>query len=178
MDLLIQETYDGGDLVATKRDVTVVDGFENMPYLGMFGGNPEQSTPLVRLQSEHAFDWWGNTLFFPNDESRQINLITEATLDKVVLNSAGRQTIEDAIKEDLSFMSPFANVAVSVSIIGPESILIGIKVVKPTNLEQKLYVYIWDKTIAELTQFEGNAITNQVVIKGKIFSFQFDFTFA
>ena len=38
-DLLIIETDNGGDLVLRNNDLVSIEGFENMPYLGMFGGN-------------------------------------------------------------------------------------------------------------------------------------------
>ena len=82
MDLRVIETKNGGDLVSKKRDLSVIEGFENMPYLALFGGCTEQSTPLLRVKSEQAFDWWGNNLFFPNDQSKQLNSITERILTK------------------------------------------------------------------------------------------------
>jgi hypothetical protein len=36
-------------------------GIENMPYLGMFGGNIEEST-VNKVEKLQSFDWWGNNL--------------------------------------------------------------------------------------------------------------------
>ena len=44
-----------------------------MPYLGSFGGNPEQSTTGAKEPDEQAFDWWGNFLFSPNEPKKQFN---------------------------------------------------------------------------------------------------------
>lgn len=177
MDLEIIESRSGGDLVAKKRDVSVIEGFENMPYLAMFGGNTEQSTPLTRIDGQQAFDWWGNNLFFLNDQSKQMNSLTERTLNSIALNSAGRLQIEEAIKQDLQFMSSFANVDVSVSIIGPDAILIGIRISKPENLSQQTFAYIWDATISELIELEVTGSGQVQVPSGGIFSFEFDHTF-
>lgn len=38
-DILLIETDNGGDFVLKNNDLASIEGFENMPYLGMFGGN-------------------------------------------------------------------------------------------------------------------------------------------
>lgn len=177
MDIEIKETKSGGDFVMKKRDVSIIEGFQNMPYLSMFAGNVEQSTPLTRVAGQQAFDWWGNTLFFNNDQSKQFNSNTERTLKSVALNSAGRIQIEEAIKQDLQFMAPFANREVSVSIIGPDSILIGIRITKPDNLAQQTFAYIWDATVDELTEQEVSN-SGQVQTPSGVFDLTFDSSFA
>jgi phage gp46-like protein len=151
MDLKVIETGNGGDIVKTPRDLTVISGLENMVYLGMFGGNPEQSTPSKRDVSEQAFDWWGNSLLMPNDPGRQFNSITERVLNETALTSSGRKTIEEAVLKDLEFMKPFAQVSVSASIPATDKVVIEITVKEPSNLQEKKYVYIWDATKNELT---------------------------
>lgn len=43
-DLKLKETGSGGDLIFNGNDLEVVEGFQNMPYLGIYGGNLEQNT--------------------------------------------------------------------------------------------------------------------------------------
>lgn len=150
MDLKVIESGNGGDLVKNPKDLAVISGLENMVYLGMFGGNPEQSTPTRRLPSEQAFDWWGNSLFFPNDTSRQFNSETERTLNNVALTSSGRRQIEEAVIKDLEFMQPFATVTVSVTIPERDKVNISVTLQEPQNLQEKKFVYIWDATKNEL----------------------------
>lgn len=176
MDLEIVETNNGGDLVKNPKDLSVINGFQNMPYLALFGGNKDASTPLTRVKNEQAFDWWANSLLFTNDTSVQMNSETERALDNVALNSFGRGLIEKAVKKDLEFMKPFANVSVTVSIIGIDRILIGIKIIRLDNLEQRAFVYIWDATNKELTEKEG-LINKGGGMTTKIFDFSFDFSF-
>jgi hypothetical protein len=38
-DILIFETGNGGDMMLRNNDIVTVEGYENQPYLAMFGGN-------------------------------------------------------------------------------------------------------------------------------------------
>ncbi|MBL4810412.1 MAG: hypothetical protein JKY43_10205, partial [Phycisphaerales bacterium] len=57
-DLRIIENGDGGDAVLNGNDLEIINGFQNMPYLGMFGGNIKASTVGEKVENEQAFDWW------------------------------------------------------------------------------------------------------------------------
>jgi hypothetical protein len=151
MDLKVIESNNGGELVKNPKDLAVIFGFENMPYLGMFGGNIEQSTPIQRLPGEQAFDWWGNSLFFNENTGLQFNSETERTLNNVALTSSGRKQIEEAVIKDLEFMQAFAVVSVSVTIPERDKVNISITIEEPSNLTEKKFVYIWDATKNELT---------------------------
>ena len=45
-DLQIIENGDGGDAVLNGNDLSIIDGFQNMPYLGMFGGNVDKRNAI------------------------------------------------------------------------------------------------------------------------------------
>jgi len=152
MDLEVVETGNGGDLVKNPKDLSVINGFQNMIYLALFGGNVEASTPLVRIENEQAFDWWGNNLFFPNDASVQMNSETERTLNNVALNSSGCVLIEKTVKKDLEFMSDFATVTQEVTIVSTDRVKIEIKAVKLDNLQERVFIFIWDATDKELIE--------------------------
>lgn len=151
MDLEVRETLNGGDLVKNPKDFSVINGFQNMIYFGLFGGNVEASTPLVRIPTEQAFDWWGNNLFFPNDTSVQMNSETERTLMNVALNSSGCVLIEKAIDKDLKFMADFATVTREVTIVSTDRVKIEIQIVRLDNLLERPFIFIWDATNMELT---------------------------
>jgi len=150
MDVEVIESGNGGDLVKKAKDLSVIFGFENMIYLAMFGGNVEASTPSKRLESEQGFDFWGNNLLWPNDSSVQFNSITERRLKEVALSSSGRVQIEQGIKQDLQFMSSFAEVTVSATIISTDRLRVSIIVKRIDNLQEREFIYIWDSTISEL----------------------------
>src|SRR4051812_18891907 len=119
MDLQLLETGNGGDVNKKGKDLSVIYGFQNMPYLAMFGGNVQSSTPGKRLPTEQASDWWGNALL-TNDIGHQMNSETERALMTTLLTSSGRLKIEQAVKKDLSFMKEFAEVTSDVSIINTD----------------------------------------------------------
>lgn len=150
MDLKVIESGNGGDFVKVARDLVTVYGFENMPYLAMFGGNVAASTPNDRLESEQAFDWWGNSFLMPNDKTYQFNSETERVLNTTPLTSAGRVLIEQAVRNDLAFMKEFATVLVVVSITATDRVVIGVRLQQPDNTQKKDFIYIWDATRNEL----------------------------
>lgn len=144
MDIEVIETGNGGDIKKLGNDLALVYSFENMPYLAMFGGNVEQSTPPVRDAAQQAFDWWGNSLFSSTPDV-QLNSLTERTLISTALTSSGRLVIEEAIKADLEFMRPFAIVTVATEIIATDVLLIDIKIKRPEQLQERRFVYIWEQ---------------------------------
>lgn len=148
MDLKVIESLNGGDLVKNPKDLQVIYGFQNMPYLALFGGNVEESTPEVRVEGRQYFDWWLNNLFFPKDASVQFNSETERTLNTVPLTSQGRVQIEQAVIKDLEFFRDIgdAQVRVAVSIVSDDRVIIGIQI------GQQISAYIWDATMSELTE--------------------------
>lgn len=176
MDLELVETLNGGDIIKTSKDVKVIEGFQNMPYLGMFGGNFEASTPKKRLATEQDFSWWGNNLFAPNNQAQWMNSQTERVLHNVALNSSGRQLIINAIKKDLEFMRSFCEIAVDVKIPATDVVLFAIRIRKPDNLQERDFIYIWDKTMSELT-FIPELGGGSIPARFKIFDFTFDFSF-
>lgn len=170
MDVELLETGDGGDFITKQNDLSIIYGFENMPYLSLWGGNVEASTPVRRLPTEQAFDFWGNDL--EDDTGLQFNSLTERTLNLTALNSRGRVTIEQAVRKDLEHMKPYCQIGVQVSIIGVDKVFIGIRLIKLDNIQERDFIYIWDATIQELVERSftpgGNVINNKI----------FDFTFS
>lgn len=129
-DLAIIETGNGGDIQLMGADLAVVNSIENMPYLAMFGGNKESSVDPSSLisQDEMSFDWWGNNLLMPSDQSQQFNSLCEKAINNTPLTSAGRQLIQNAIINDLQFLQPGAKVSVEVTIVSHDVINVNIKI--------------------------------------------------
>ena len=135
-DIAIIETGNGGDLQLVGNDLAVIRGIENMPYLGMFGGNVEQVTKN-RVAEVQSFDWWGNNLLMPSDQSIQLNSITEKALKTIPVTSSGRVLIENAIKEDLKFLADMgAEVEVVVTIVATDHINIKIRIAQSSGSVQ------------------------------------------
>ena len=177
MDLKVIESLNGGELVKTSKDLTVIEGIQNMVYLALFGGNVLASTTNKRLETEQDFSWWGNPVLHPNEPDLQFNSITERNLINIPLTSSGRSQIESGVKQDLAFMKSFARVAVVVSIVDHDKVLIGVKIQQPDNLDNQQFIYIWDATKKELSlpETKGGSVT--VVTDEGIFDFTFDFSF-
>ena len=152
VDLRLIETNDGGDCVLLANDVQLISGFQNMPYICLFGGNVEQSTIGPHVIGQDSNDFWGNFLLHPTEQPLWFNSKTEKMLRDTALNSAGRQQIEEQVKNDLKFMNTFANVSVSVSLISVDKLRIYISLIEPNKKDSTELVYIWDATNAELTQ--------------------------
>lgn len=151
VDLKLTETHDGGDCVLKGNDLEMISGLQNMPYIGLFGGNVEQSTTGPKT-TEETFDFWGNFLFHPTEQPIWFNSKTEKLLKEVSLTSSGRIQIQEQVKSDIDFMSTFAQVSVQVSLIGVDKIKIYIQLIEPNKQDSTDLVYIWDATQEELTQ--------------------------
>lgn len=150
MDLRLVEIGDGGDFVVKGKDLEIIFGFQNMPYLGLFGGNIEADTGIVN-SGEQRFDWWGNSLLLSNQPTIQFNSKTERLLNNVSVTSAGRLEVEQTVIEDLKFLEEFATVDVEVLIISTDRISIEIRIQEPSNLESNEFIFIWDATKQELS---------------------------
>jgi hypothetical protein len=87
MDVKINMTGDGGELVMQQCIIESVTGYENMPMLAMFGGS----------------DFWGNYLF-EGIQDGAINSKTELALKNNPLTPSGLTAIQAAITEDLQFI--------------------------------------------------------------------------
>jgi phage gp46-like protein len=149
-DIRLVEKYDGGDYVLNANDVQLISGFQNMPYIGLFGGNLEQNTTGAK-QVEQEFDFWGNYLLHPSLQKVWINSRTEQLLKEVALTSAGRIQIEQQVKKDIEFMQEFAEVSVSVRLNSVDRIIISITLNEPNKLNSTELIYIWDSTNSELS---------------------------
>lgn len=176
MDLELVLTGDGGDLIKTSKDLSVIFGFQNMPLLAMFGGNVKMSTPNTRIETEQDFSFWGNNLLMPQDTSIQFNSQTERALNTIALTSSGRALIQQAVENDLAFMKDFATVSVAVSIIDTDTVIIAIRLIQPDNLQQQNFVYIWSATRRELLAQEFIVLTPQS-IRVRYFDSSFDLFF-
>jgi len=154
IDLEIIETGNGGDLVLLQdaNDLSVIFGWDNMPYLAMFGGNVGFPTPVTRPEEEQAFDFWANSLLFKTNPLIQFNSLTEKRLTTVALNSSGRLLIEADVKKDIEFMRSFATLKVTVSIIAVDTVEIEIFARRKDNQEEKRFVFIWDATLGILLE--------------------------
>lgn len=148
-DLRLISKHDGTDLELLGVDLVGIDGFENMPLLGLYGGNVEESTKTINL-AELRYDWWGNEMLDFDNPSVQMNSKLERSLQTIALNSSGRIEIEEIVKKDLDFMSVFGNLEVSVSITDVDRLEIYIKITEPSNSESNEFTYIWNATENEL----------------------------
>lgn len=125
IDVAIQESGNGGDLLIVGNDLKQAVGITNMVYLGMFGGDD---------------DWWANDLEAPE---LRLTGSTEKTLNKIALNSAGRIKVEEAVKADLAFLKKqYPDTKIIVTAIIAANDRIHIKV----NLDGAEVTYLWQPT--------------------------------
>jgi phage gp46-like protein len=148
---MLISTGDGGDYVITdnNQDLQKVTGFQNMVYLALFGGNIEQSTKTYDV-GETRFDWWGNT-YFQQTPAAQMNSRTERLLRDSALTSQARLQIEQAVKQDLTFMQEFAEVGVSVTFPELDRVKIVVNLDKPTQELSNQFTFLWDNSKQEVT---------------------------
>lgn len=171
MDLLIVEYKgNGGDAVFTGKDLMVIDSFENMVYLALFGGCVEQDTPRQRPAGVQDFSYWGNSLESNSDV--HFNSLTERTLNTTPLTSAGRISIENAIRADLRFMQAFAKVVVETAIIATDKLTINITLTELATQAQQVYQYIWDAAAQALSFPQFVPPQAPIVLNGAGFQYE------
>ncbi len=150
MDLKLVEKNNGGDLSFNGKDLEMIYGWQNMPYLDLFGGNFEGSTKELK-EGEQSLDWWGNRLFFDQQPQFQANSEFERMLKNVPISSSGRLQLEQAAKNDLRNFNNFAEITVQLSIVSVDRLSLVVQIKEPNNLQSEIFRYIWDNTKSELT---------------------------
>lgn len=159
-DVRLIETGDGGDVTLKGNDIQSIEGLQNMPYIAIFGGNPNQLTQGERTDIE-AFDYWGNFLFEPNNTAAWFNSRLEKVLKNTTITPQGVRLIETAINKDLNFMREFAEVTVSVSSPFVDRLKIDIILIQPEIGTNNIFTYIWNATNGELSEEQSNNIISQ-----------------
>lgn len=149
-DILLYETGDGGEILVSNNDMTLVELLFQQAYILMFGGNYEANTTGSEIETQERNDWWGNSLFFNENTSKQFNSNTERVLDNVVLNTSGRIEIKRAVEFDLKSLKKIANFEINVIILSTNKISIEIKLIKPNSLEDKTLQFIWNNATKEV----------------------------
>jgi len=151
-DLLIYATGSGGDANQLSNDFELTDGLFNMVYLALFGGNPSHPTTGLEVESEKRYDWWGNSVFFPNSPEEQFNSYTENILNTVSLTSESREIIKGFVLKDLAFLSNLAKIEVEVFLLNVDNVEIVVKVQELSNLQNKEFQFLWDGTKSEIIE--------------------------
>ena len=122
MDLTIYETGNGGDLQLLGNDISQTDSIFNQIYMALFSG----------------LDFWGDEIL-----DTDFNSTTEQILKTTVLNSAGLEVIENAIKQDLKFLNEIADIELQISLIEVDKLEV---IIKANELEHESLGFIWDST--------------------------------
>ncbi len=151
-DILLYASADGGEMSIIANDLALTEIILQQAYLAMFGGNVEANTIGNEIETQERFDYWQNSLFFLETQSKQFNSNTERTLLNTVLNSSGRLKIQRAVESDISYLSNIVDFTVSVSILSTNKVEIEIKFTKKTNLEDKILILVYDNARNEVIE--------------------------
>ena len=149
-DIHVYESGSGGEFAFLNNDLVLVEALYQAIYISLFGGNIEASTVGNEIKSEERFDYWANSLLFPNEIEKRYNSETERTLNSVVLNSSGRLKIESAVKQDLKFLSNIVEYSVDIFILSRNRIEIRLVLKAIPNQADKQIQFIWDNAKREI----------------------------
>lgn len=144
MDLKINETGNGGDLVFDNNDISLTSEVFNQPYLAHFGGNKEALT-LDYVQGEERQDYWANALLLPDKE--RFDSEFEKMLDNTEVSSSGRLKLEQSASNDLGYLEGFSDKSSNVSITGADRIQLTETITKGSN---DSFTYIWGEAKDEI----------------------------
>lgn len=155
-DLTIFESGTGAEISLLSGDISFSERIYYKVYISLFGGNTEASTKGNENEGEEREDWWGNSLFFPQEPAKQYNSETEKTLRSVALNSAGRLKILEAAKSDLKLFKNISQTDINVVILSSDSVAIEVKIQEPSNNSSVLIKMVWDNA-------KNEVITNFII---------------
>ena len=155
-DILLYESGSGGEMSVITGDLSFTERIWYKVYISLFGGNTEASTKGNESFGQERSDWWGNSLFFPDNPSKQFNSETEKTIKSVALNSSGRLAILDAVKNDLKLFKNISQSDINIVILSSNSVEIQVKISEPLNNSNALLKMIWSNA--------SNDVITQVLI--------------
>ena len=148
VDIMMFESGSGGDLSLQNDDIQTISGLSNQVYLALFGGNLQESTDENLAVLDERQDWWGNGLL-PTEQ--QFNSIFEKTIRETTLTSGGIQTLINAAKEDLNYLTAYADIEISGSIVQTNRFELLVNLIEPDQQSTKIK-FIWDGTRNELIE--------------------------
>ena len=96
-DVLLEQTTDDGEISVVNGVATMSGGLETAAYLSLFGGNEDDDG-----RQENPATWWGNLLEI--DPAKKYVSETQHLLESIPSVSANLRRIEDAAKNDLSWL--------------------------------------------------------------------------
>lgn len=149
-DLSLFETGSGGDFAVIDNDLLMGESLYQQIYIALFGGNIEASTKSVYLDSEERFDYWGNTLIWKDEKTKQFNSETERAIQNNALNSSGRLNILQAVNVDLEYLKTIINFEADVSILSRDNLRITVSFTEKTNQQNKALQLIYDNAKKEV----------------------------
>ena len=155
-DILLYESGDGGEMAINGNDLVLIETILQQAYIALFGGNVEANTIGDEIPTQERFDYWANSLLWPNSPNKQFNSNTERILQNIVLNSSGRITIKSAVELDLEYLKRIVNFEVNVSILSTNKVEMSVSMRKKDNLEDKVLVLVYDNA-------KNEVITNKII---------------
>ncbi len=155
-DISLYETGSGGDFALLNDDLQTGESLYQNIYIALFGGNIEASTRASYLPNELRYDYWGNSLIWNTQKTKQFNSETERILQTVTLNSQGRISILQSVNNDLNYLKGVIDFSVEVNILSSSRVAINISLKEKTNQQDKVLQLIFDN------------IKNEVIIEKTI----------
>ena len=149
-DILLYETGAGGDFAIVDDDLAMGESLYQQIFLAMFGGNIEASTKATYFETEDRFDYWGNSLIWKNEKTKQFNSETERAIQNNALNSFGRLNILRAVNIDLEYLKSMLNFTADVQITGRDNLRIIVNFSQKTNQQDRVLQVVYDNAKKEV----------------------------
>jgi len=149
-DIQLFETGAGGDFSIVSDDLLMGESLYQQIFLALFGGNIEASTKISYLSTEERFDYWGNSLIWNNEKTKQFNSETERAIQNNVLNSSGRLNIIQAVNVDLEYLKTLIVFSVDVQIMGRDNLKIIVSFSALSNQQDKVLEMVYNNAKNEV----------------------------
>lgn len=149
-DISLFETGSGGDFAIEQNDLLMGETIYQQIYIALFGGNIEASTKISYLESEERFDYWGNSLFWGKEKSKQFNSETERAIQNNALNSSGRLNIIQAMNVDLNYLKNVIDYVADVRILSTNKLALSVSFKGKENQQDKSLQMVYDNAKKEV----------------------------
>lgn len=119
-DVLLFQTLDDGDIIATNGAIATTDGHETAVYLSMFGGNFDDDG-----SADNPLQWWGN--YGEDSAAYTYRSETQYLLESLPATTGNMKRLDAAVRRDLAWLGDWLE-TVEVSVPRLNAVLISVTI--------------------------------------------------
>lgn len=149
-DINLHESGNGGEMSIVANDLLIGETLFQQVYLALFGGNIEAVTRGDEVIGQERFDYWANSLFFADNQTRQWNSETEKFITNMPFTTSNRLKLIEYAKIDLSYLNTLVNYSVDVAFESSNRVVIIVNFTEKGSQEDRVLQLVYDNAKNEV----------------------------